>query len=179
MGNTCHPKDFTKEQVHEQYPCEPSDLTAAQKGMLLSAEDQLKMNAGDTKVVVTSTAMWRLDSDDYIYKCKNINDGVCSEWTAVNGQLSHIHVDAENNLWGVNRDDNVFKCTEKVDECNGQWTEMTENFDRLYMANDAVWGINKDDHMYKCANPCDGNFVLQTDRRTMPPVSVFYRELLY
>ena len=206
MGNstTCHVKDFTKEEVHKQYPCGPNDLTEAQQSQImaqkvctsedltdaqitqiqdqktctvsdLSAGDQLKMNAGDTKVVVTPNAMWKLDPTDKIYKCKTIQeDGVCSEWTTVGGLLKHIYVDAENNLWGVNSNHNVYKCEKKVDECAGgtEWKSPNPgSFASLYITDDAVWAINENKQRYKCDNPCTGKFVLQADN--LPPLSAF------
>ena len=37
MGNTtCHVKDFTKDEIQEQYPCIPDDLTDAQQSQIMA-----------------------------------------------------------------------------------------------------------------------------------------------
>lgn len=200
MGNTtCHVKDFTKDEIHEQYPCIPDDLTDAQKSDImaqkvcapedltdaqksdikktctfsdLSTVDQLLADVGDDTRLVTPTSksMWKLDPSDNIHKRTN-TDGVWSNWTKVAGSLSHIYVDAENNLWGL-KNNKVYMCGKKVDECNGEWQSMASGFARLYMADDAIWGIKADDQMYKCTNPCNGNFVNQTEN--LPDLRAFY-----
>ena len=117
--------------------------------------------------------MWKLDSNNHIYKRTN-TDGAWSNWKRVAGVLSHIYVDAGNNLWGVNSNNNVYTCDKNVDECTGGWQNKASGFARLYMADDAIWGIKADDQMYKCTNPCNGNFVNQTEN--LPDRNAFYKD---